>query len=204
MESPDLVQYYERRAGEYEAIYAKPERQRDLSLLRKKIPARLQGRRVLEIACGTGYWTALVAPAAKSLVATDLAGEPMKIALGKNLNARIERADAYRLPESLGSFDAALAIFWWSHVPRQRIAEFLVSLHARLEPGARVLLMDNLYVEGSSTPVSEVDPRGDTYQQRGKDRVLKNFPTEAELRSHLPALRYEALRYYWFAEYELK
>ena len=49
-------------------------------------------------------------------------------------------ADAYALPEELGRFDAALAVFWWSHVPRQRIDEFLASLHGCLECGARVVL----------------------------------------------------------------
>jgi len=72
--SPDLVEYYRRRAGGYESIYAKPERQADLSVLRAQIPARMAGRRVLEIACGTGYWTVLVARTAASVVATD-AGE---------------------------------------------------------------------------------------------------------------------------------
>jgi demethylmenaquinone methyltransferase/2-methoxy-6-polyprenyl-1,4-benzoquinol methylase len=102
-----------------------------------------------------------------------------------------------------------LAVFWWSHVPRQRIGEFLASLHARLEPGARVVLMDNLYVDGSSTAISEIDGQGNTYQLRrladgSRVRVLKNFPSEDELRSQLPApLSYEALQYYWLAEYRL-
>jgi len=34
--------------------------------------------------------------------------------------------------------------------------------------------------------------------------VLKNFPTETELRSHLPLQSYRALEYYWVAEYALK
>lgn len=206
MASPDLVSYYARRAGEYERIYAKPERQQDLLLLRSRIPERLRGRRVLEVACGTGYWTALVAPVAASVVATDLADEPMQIARGKPFppgRVSFHKEDAYALPSGLGRFDAALAVFWWSHVPRRRIPEFLASLHARLEPGARVLLMDNRYVEGSSIPVAEVDAEGDSYQQRGEDRVLKNFPSEAELRGWLPGVSYEALEYYWFAEYRL-
>lgn len=203
---PSLVDYYARRAGEYEQIYDKPERQPDLALLRKKIPERLRGRRVVEVACGTGYWTALVAPVAASVVATDLADEPMQIARSKRFppgKVFFHKEDAYQLPPSLGRFDAALAVFWWSHVPRRRIAEFLASLHARLEPGARVLLMDNRYVEGSSTPVSAADADGDTYQQRGEYRVLKNFPTEAELRLCLPNVSYEMLEYYWLAEYSL-
>ena len=100
-------------------------------------------------------------------------------------------------------------MFWWSHIPRQRIAEFLASLHRRLEPGARVVLVDNLFVEGASTPISEIDSQGNTYQLRrlgdgSQVRVLKNFPSEGELRSVLPAtLNVEPLQYYWLAEYRL-
>jgi len=214
--SAELVDYYRRRAGEYEAIYAKPERQADLARLRQAIPAGLADRQVLEIACGTGYWTALVARTAKSIVATDIAEEPMRIAQSKeygNCKVRFELADAYALAPSLGRFDGALAIFWWSHVPHARAAAFLDSLHARLAPGARVVLMDNRYVDGSSTPIAERDAEGNTYQLRqlsdGSDhRVLKNFPTEANLQAVLApyarAFRYEALQHYWLAEYELK
>ena len=211
MASSELVDYYRRRAAEYEAIYAKPERQADLDLLKHKIRAKLSGARVLEIACGTGYWTQLIAGVAASVTATDLAEEPMQIARSKTYATmpRFTIADAYALPASLGRFDAALAVFWWSHVPRQRIAQFLKSLHARFESGARVVLMDNRYVEGSSTPISEIDVEGNTYQMRrladgAQVRVLKNFPTEAELRASLPgSLEVEQLEYYWLAEYRL-
>ena len=211
MASPELIDYYRRRAAEYEAIYAKPERQTDLAILRQAIPAKLRGARVLEIACGTGYWTQLAAEVAAELVATDLADEPMQIARSKSYRKRptFSPADAYALPESLGRFDAALAVFWWSHVPRERIGEFLASLHARLEPGARVVLMDNLFVEGSSTPISEIDAQGNTYQLRhlgdgSQVRVLKNFPSETELRACLPpTLNVEMLEYYWLADYRV-
>ena len=211
MASPELIDYYRRRAAEYEAIYAKPERQTDLAILRQAIPARLRGARVLEIACGTGYWTQLAAEVAAEVVATDLAEEPMQIARSKAYDRppRFELCDAYSLPHSLGRFDAALAVFWWSHIPRERIAQFLSSLHARLEHGARVVLMDNRFVEGSSTPVSEIDAQGNTYQLRrmgdgSQVRVLKNFPDDAELRSHLPStLNVQMLEYYWHADYRL-
>ena len=216
MASAELLDYYRRRAREYEAIYAKPERQADLAWLRSHIPERLAGRRVLEIACGTGYWTVLAAARARSIVATDAAEEPMRIAMSKDYagaNVRFEIADAFALGEDLGSFDAALAIFWWSHIPLARIGEFLASLHGRLAPGARVVLMDNVYVAGSSTAISERDAEGNTYQRRqladgSENRVLKNFPTEADLRAslapHASDLSYHALEFYWLVEYTLK
>ena len=216
MASAELVEYYRRRAGEYEAIYAKPERQADLAVLRQLVPQRLAGRRILEIAAGTGYWTALVAPLAKSVVATDMAEEPMAIAKSKSYppnRVRFANADAYDLADSLGRFDGALAMFWWSHIPLKQIGRFLTSLHKRLESGARVVLFDNLYIDGSSTPIAERDAEGNTYQLRplgdgSQNRVLKNFPTENDLRSallpHATRFSYRAFEHYWLVEYDLK
>ena len=206
----ELISYYRRRAGEYEAFYAKPERQADLLLLKKKIAGILKRARVLEIACGTGYWTTVIASAAESVTATDVAQEPMGIARAKAYpknNVTFLEADAYALPESLGRFDAAFAGFWWSHVPRQQIARFLASLRARLEPGATVLLLDSLFVEGNSTPISEVDAAGNTYQLRTLSdgsgfRVMKNYPSKEDLRALLPAVHYRALQYHWLAQYK--
>ena len=209
MES-ELLAYYRRRAGEYESIYGRPERQADLAILRRRIPQRLGTGRVLEIACGTGYWTEVIARTAASVTATDLAEEPMQIARSKEYargNVTFAEADAYVLPESFGRFDAAYAGFWWSHVPRERIGEFLRSLHARLDPGARVVFMDNRYVEGNSTPIAATDAAGNTYQDRrlangSVTRIVKNFPGADELRGHFGAsLVYEELEYYWLAEY---
>jgi hypothetical protein len=70
-----------------------------------------------------------------------------------------------------------------------------------------------VYAEGSSTPVCEVDSQGNTYQTRqladgSRVRVLKNFPSEDELRERLvpyaASFTFEALQYYWLAEYTLK
>ena len=215
----ELVVYYRRRAAEYEAIYAKPERQADLARLRADIPGLLQGEDVLEVACGTGYWTAQIAPRARSVLATDVAGETLSVARSKFLPAgrvRLIEADAYRLDPSLGHFTAAFAGFWWSHIPRGRIAEFLHNLHARLEPGARVVLLDNRYVEGSSTPLAETDADGNTYQQRrladgSVHRVLKNFPSPEQLRRDIGMAglriaeppRVDELPHYWLCEYRL-
>ena len=212
----EMVRYYALRAGEYERVYQQPRWQADLVVLRERIAALFAGRRVFEVACGTGYWTVLVARTAASIAAVDAAEEPMRIAMSKDYgerNVRFELADAYALAPDLGRFDAALAAFWWSHLPRSRTADFLASLHARLESGARVLLLDNRYVEGSSTAIAERDAEGNTYQLRpladgSENRVLKNFPREIDLRAalapHAARFSYRALEYYWLLEYELK
>ena len=53
----DMRDYYARRATYYERVYLKPERQRELRALESWLALQFVGRRVLEIACGTGWWT---------------------------------------------------------------------------------------------------------------------------------------------------
>src|SRR5687768_2991594 len=152
-----MVQYYADRASEYERIYAKRERQSDLATLKELVRKTFIDRSVLEIACGTGYWTEVLAENARSVLATDINEEVLEIARSKDRIARskhvtLKQADAYK-PPKLGPFTGCLAAFWWSHVPKDRIADFLVQLHDRLEVGAKVMFIDNRYVEGSSTPI---------------------------------------------------
>jgi demethylmenaquinone methyltransferase/2-methoxy-6-polyprenyl-1,4-benzoquinol methylase len=124
--------------------------------------------------------------------------------------------DAYAPHECIKSgqrFDAAFAGFWWSHVPRARLRGFLLGLHACLEPGARVVFLDNRFVPGSSTPVSEDDAQGDTWQLRRLDdgstyRVLKNFPSEAQLREAVAGLatgiHVTTWAHYWALDYAIQ
>jgi len=210
-----LAAYYAARAAEYERIYEKRERQADLRRLEGWLPELVAGRRVLEVACGTGYWTRFLAMRAERVVATDFNEETLAVARSKGLPApavEFRQADAYALPDELGTFDAAVACFWWSHVPSAERPRYFESLHRRLEPGALVVLIDNLYVPGSSTPISRTDDAGDTYQLRALAsgetfEVLKDFPTEEVLRAEAAGFAARAdfhrLDYFWLLRYEL-
>ncbi|HMA09898.1 MAG TPA: class I SAM-dependent methyltransferase, partial [Ramlibacter sp.] len=190
MTAPRMQDYYAARAPEYDRIYSKPERQDDLRQIERWLPPLFAGASVLEVACGTGYWTQFIAPVATQVVAVDAAPETMRIARDRPANRNVEfvEGDAYALALALDGrrFQRGFAGFWFSHVPRSRVREFLLGFNAALEPGATVVLLDNLYVEGSSTPISETDDEGNTYQARRLDdgtthRLIKNFPSEQEL-----------------------
>jgi demethylmenaquinone methyltransferase/2-methoxy-6-polyprenyl-1,4-benzoquinol methylase len=212
----ELAGYYAARAAEYERVYERPERQRDLARLRAIVAEFARRRRVLEVACGTGYWTAVVARTARSVLATDLTEEVLAVARAKSLppeRVTFRRADAYELTAVPGEVDATLAAFWWSHVPREKLPRFLHGLHERLGSGARVLMLDNRYVEGSSTPIARADAHGNTYQRRALANgsvyeVLKNVPTPAEVRGALEPtgatnVTVAVLPHYWYASYEI-
>lgn len=211
IESP-LQSYYASRAHEYDKVYLKPERQVDLRTIEQWLPPNFAGARVLEVACGTGYWTKFIAPVASEILAIDSAPETMNIAKGRVTvgNVEFQVGDAYALPQHEVKFEAAFAGFWYSHIPIKRQREFLQGLNASLKPSAKVVLLDNRYVEGSSSLITEQDDEGNTYQTRtlgngSKHRVLKNFPTEAELKDLLHGLgtsiTFTTWQYYWALEY---
>ena len=209
-----MLAYYADRAGVYDRIYARPERQPDLRILEAEIPSALAGREVIEVACGTGYWTQHIARTARRVLATDLTDETLQIARTKNLPEAVVElaiADAFNLPAERGPFDGALAVFWWSHLRPTEGRAFLESLRKCLSPSALVILVDNLFVEGNSTPISRRDAEGNTWQARklgngATHEVLKNFPTEDELRAAVKGFgnnyRYRALEYYWVFTFE--
>jgi demethylmenaquinone methyltransferase/2-methoxy-6-polyprenyl-1,4-benzoquinol methylase len=209
-----MESYYAARAPEYDRIYAKPERQADLRAIEQWVRTKFAGAGVLEIACGTGYWTQFVAPVARQVVALDASPEVLALARARvsGGNAEFEVGDAYALARREG-LDAAFAGFWFSHVPKARQRAFLSGVGAALPAGSRIVMLDNRYVEGSSTPVTEHDADGNGYQVRKLDdgsthRVLKNFPAESELRALVADFgeraAYTAWEHYWAFEYVTK
>jgi SAM-dependent methyltransferase len=205
------AEYYAQRAAEYDAVYAKPERQDDLARLRELLPTLVAGRTVLEIAAGTGYWTQVMSRSAAAVTATDLSAETLAVARRRQYGPAAVSfliADAYRTDAVPGEFDLVFCGFWWSHILRADIGRFVRGLRARLGAGTPMIALDNRYVPGSSQPVSRTGPGGDTYQQRrladGRGyEVVKNFPAARQLAGDLAGdaadLRWTELEYYWLA-----
>ena len=215
MKSADtsMREYYAARAPIYDEVYLRPERQADLDELKRRIPGWFAGRNVLEVACGTGWWTQFIAPVALRMTATDAVAEPLAFARLRPGVERVTfvRADAYALPESIGTFDAAFAGLWISHVPVGRRREFLAGVHARLVPGAPVVLIDNTEAQCERLPIVERDAAGNAYQMRTlpdgtAHRVLKNFPDAADLRLMVDRIgthaRYWRGAHFWAFSYQ--
>ena len=208
-----LVEYYAKRAAEYERIYAKVERQADLQALRTRVGKMFAGRKVLELACGTGYWTKVIAGSASEIMGLDVNEEVLDIARTKGLSeekVQYRKGSAYEIPDLGRRHDALFAGFWWSHVPLSKLDGFLKSAVAAVAPGALIAFLDNRYVEGSSTPVARTDAEGNGYQLRKLDdgsthEVLKNFPSEGELikraSQHGWGANVELLEHYWLLSF---
>jgi len=101
--------YYAQRADYYERVYFRPERQHDLRVMEAWLASRFAGRRVLEIACGTGWWTPHGARRASDWLATDLNPETIELACRKPLPScvRFEIVDAFTLAGSASAASTA-------------------------------------------------------------------------------------------------
>lgn len=186
------VPYYAARAREYDASssYQRPESRAALAPMRAQYQLAFAGADVLEVACGTGYWTRTVALTARSLTATDVNEEVLAVARARAsfANVRFQRTDAFTLDGIEGPFTGAFAQFWWSHIPVAKVRSFLTTLHSQLAPGALVMFADTLQTRVGAQ--LGVDSDGDLVIRRKlrngtPHEIIKNLPTEAELRGAL-------------------
>jgi SAM-dependent methyltransferase len=215
----ELAAYYARLGGAGEEDYRQPEHQADLAILHERVPEALRGHRVIELACGTGYWTGLIAETAASVLATDI--DPRMIEAARSARrpgkaVEFAVADAFDLKPAIGkdaSFSACFAGSWWSHIKRQDQGAFLAQLRGLLGKDALLVLVDSVQLEGSSTPIARTDAEGNTYQIRtlpdgGRVEIPKNFPSDSALRKKLGAsvrdIRILRLEHYWMLTGRLK
>jgi demethylmenaquinone methyltransferase/2-methoxy-6-polyprenyl-1,4-benzoquinol methylase len=184
----DVIRYYAERAPVYDetAGFTDLEAEKLRAPIKKRYQSIFRGRNVLEIACGSGYWTKIIGEVAKSVLAIDI--NPSLVSIAEDrcrhlFNVRFQIADAYTLQGVPAGFDSALGIWWWSHVPKGQLQTFLTALHEKLTPGALVMFVDQLPYEGF---IRTQDNEGNTLEQRvlpdGRSfLIVKNFPTEHEV-----------------------
>jgi len=211
--SNEMIEYYDRRAAEYDRIYERddPARQEELGSLRNDLLSCVEGKKVLELACGTGYWTEAMSHVAESIIALDASNAVLRVAQKREYGCRVEfvRGDLYALPVGSAEFDCVVAGFWVSHVPRAVLTSHLQELLQLVGAGGSVVLFDNVYHVESGELMQSEGASGDTYKVRELDdgsrhRVLKNYFDATQLRSLAEAAGFGAERiwidlgeYYW-------
>jgi ubiquinone/menaquinone biosynthesis C-methylase UbiE len=215
-----MEEYYRRQAKEYEQMYYRsdPLWQKELKQVRDAIKEKLKDRNVLEIACGPGYWTRILSEVAQTTVATDAVQEMLDIAKTKKYScpASFVQTDAYHLSFKNNSFDAGMANFWFSHIPKSKIHSFLEGFHNVLQNKSRVFMTDNAYVPGIGGQLIIKEGDENTYKLRtagngSKDLVLKNYYQANELTKifsqYAKSFNDENIvcsNFFWFVVYDLR
>lgn len=207
-----VVQYYAGRGGSMER-YEAPELQEELAMLRGQVQQLLRNHVVLELACGAGYWTEVIAETADTVMATDINPELIDLARERELPGRVdwEVVDALDLPEDIGEFTAVFIGFLWSHLKRDEQELLLELLRTRVGKDVLLVLLDDAADEDQT--MARTDAEGNTYQivtapDGERFELPKNYPTDSTLRKRLtPAAReikINRMEHYWLLTCRLK
>ncbi len=150
-----LRAYYAARAPEYDDWYLRRGRYShgvladvawngDLDAATQWLDALPISGEIVELAAGTGWWSPLLASKGQ-LSIYDAVEEPLEKArerlLAHGLAAHIHVRDAWAQPDR--QVDALFCGFWISHVPRQRLAEFVALCRSWLRPGGLLAFIDS-------------------------------------------------------------
>jgi SAM-dependent methyltransferase len=151
---------------------------------------------VLELACGSGRWTRLLAARARSVTAVDAAPQMLALARQRvgNLPVEFIEADvfAWQPPRR---YDTVFFAFWLTHVPPARFAAFWSMAGAALAPGGRVCFVDDSD-RGRAGERVVADQATPAVWRRLRDgsehRVVKVYYSPAELAARLAELGWSA------------
>ncbi len=151
----EMIAYYAGRAPEYDDWYLRRGRhargpvhdmawQVDLDTATRWLDGVPFHGQIVELAAGTGWWSPLLAQKGE-LSMYDATEAPLMIARDRltahDLRAHLHVRDAWAEPDR--TVDGLFAGFWLSHVPRERLAEFLGIARRWLRPGGTFAFIDS-------------------------------------------------------------
>jgi 2-polyprenyl-3-methyl-5-hydroxy-6-metoxy-1,4-benzoquinol methylase len=175
----------------------------------------VEGRRVLEVACGMGKWTQLVADVAEQVTATDISANLLDNARGLPLprsNVSFVQCSAFDVQQVEGDFNAGLHMNFINHLPLAQVAQFLDCFHTALGPGAVVFCGTQRFRGDAQNPMYELRDTGDMVSLRHHDdgrmiEIVDTLFTEDLLRGLLAGkathMNFTMNNYWWWLTYRV-
>jgi demethylmenaquinone methyltransferase/2-methoxy-6-polyprenyl-1,4-benzoquinol methylase len=203
----EQIAYYRARAGEYDDTMRQLGRYaslgggvagrsgeqdgRDVAIVLEALDGMRPFDAVLELACGTGWWTQWLAEHGRRVTAVDAAEEMLALNRErvKATNVKYIAADVFSWKPNR-KFDLVFFAFWLSHVPHDRFAAFWQLVGDSLAPHGRVFFVDELDTEEARGQETRVG--GDAVLRTLEDgrqfRAVKVFYQPSELEAKLRTL----------------
>jgi demethylmenaquinone methyltransferase/2-methoxy-6-polyprenyl-1,4-benzoquinol methylase len=197
----EQLRYYRARAGEYDATSYGA-----VSSERASVPTIVDrlgiAGDVVELACGTGIWTAELARHAATLTAVDGAPEMLDLARRRvPEGVRFEQADLFNWTPT-SSWDVVFFSAWLSHVPTDRFEAFWSRVAAALRSGGRVIALDELPARAFHEDELDGEVAVRTLKDGSKHGIVKVFWEPGSLVDRMEALGWRAsvtpIEHDWF------
>lgn len=197
------IDYYRARAPEYDEWFYRlgrydrgDEHTRQWELEAQQVREQLHSQsgfaHVLELAPGTGIWTAELIQIGGRVTALDASPEMININRAKLQSDRVDYqlADLFEWRPQR-QVDMVFFGFWLSHVPADKLAAFLDAVKAALKPGGRLFFVDSRPAEQSTSAGQSINTDGELQQRVLKDgrqyEIVKIYYEPAQLTETLRA-----------------
>lgn len=220
MNNQHVAKYYALLGEALEDKYLEPDMDEDIDDMSIHLGNVLAGHTVLELGCGTGFWTEVAAESAQSVLAVDINASLVDIARERPMTegkVTFRAADALDLPEDIGKengkITAVLVSFLWSHLNKKEQEQLLATLKKRLGKDVLMVILDDAFVEGFSETIARTDAEGTTYQilttpEGERIEVPKSYPSDSALRKRLGTvvkeIKIERIEFFWILTCRLK
>jgi ubiquinone/menaquinone biosynthesis C-methylase UbiE len=162
--------------------------------------------RVLDLGCGTGWPTAMqLAGSGLDIVGIDSAATMLQVAQNRVPSGRFVHCDMRELSEDLGRFDAAVAFFSLSMLPRSDIPAMFESIYRLLRPaGCLAISMIEGDLDFAPKPILGMQINVSAYSLDETTHVVteagftvesaETVHAEQQTRDVIPVDRYQYLR----------
>ena len=216
MNNQQLAKYFALLGEAVEDKYLEPDMDEDIDDMSIHLGNVLAGHTVLELGCGTGFWTEVAAESAQSVLAVDINANLIDIARERGMpegKVSFRVADALDLPEDIGKFTAVLVSFLWSHLNKKEQEQLLATLKKRLGKDVLLVILDDSFVEGFSETIARTDADGTTYEiltapEGERFEVPKSYQSDSALRKRLgnvgKEIKIERVEFFWILTCRLK
>jgi demethylmenaquinone methyltransferase/2-methoxy-6-polyprenyl-1,4-benzoquinol methylase len=196
----EQVSYYRAIAAEYDDAVLRDRGEPERPELEAALARFAPRGSVLELAGGTGQWTAVLVRYATSLTVVDAAPEMLAINRANLASATIPieyvEADLFAW-EAPRRYDVVFFSSWLSHVPPTRFASFWELVVGCLAPEGRVFFVDEVspVVEASDHVVGDIVERGVSLRRAFDGRrftIVKVYRSPEQLTAQLLELGFLA------------
>jgi SAM-dependent methyltransferase len=147
------------------------------------------GRSIVELGCGSGFWTFALARTARKVIGMDTNRSVMEVAAGRCHcfpYIHFQIGDERHIPDAVPRFTGAMANFLFSQVSSTELKDFLARIHKKLASQARVIFIDY---------TRQTDQQKNTYTEKELREIFAPYAPKT--------LEIFSLSHFWCVGYEL-